>query len=52
MQYSVENQVLNGKKYMTDKDSQDFHGKGRPTNSLKMEEEEKDSYFGVLKIIE
>ena len=33
---------------MIDKAIQDSHGKRKPTDSLEMEKQEKDSYFGNL----
>lgn len=36
----MKNQALHGKEHMNDKDRKDSHGKGRLTNSLKMEKEE------------
>lgn len=37
-------------KYMIGKDSQDSHGKGKLTNSLKMEKEERYLYLGDHKL--
>ena len=33
---------------MIDKAIQDSHGKGKPTDSLEMKQQERDSYFGNL----
>lgn len=42
---------MENNKYMIGKDSQDSHGMGRLTNSLKMEKEERDLYFWRSQII-